>query len=550
MSLLLFLVLDHAHRHISRQLERNKSWLKLKQTQLARLKLDWPNIPPRPLRDLEPADHPFEIDLDLTGERSLYQLLDTATTREASLRLKDWLLNTRPDLPTIRKRQVLIQELAPLSLFRDKLYLQATLAAQDGAQWEGRKLLTWLNKPTSSASLRSSLLLLAAFSALNLSLFVLSRFELIPNIWVFTTLGYFGLSYLKSSEVGQLFDDAFTLRAGLNRLKTVFGFLETYKYGKHLHLKALCEPLLNRAQRPSRQIRKVELIAMGASLQKNPILGFIINALTPWDFYFAYRLSQTKTEVAAFLPGWLEVWYELEALNSLAGFSYLHPGYVFPEISDDPAAPVTFEAEAIGHPLIMEEAKVCNDFKLEALGELIIITGSNMAGKSSFLRTLGINLSLAYAGGPVNARRLQTRLFRIFTCIKVSDSVTDGYSYFYAEVRRLKALLDALEEPDALPLFFLIDEIFRGTNNRERLLGSRAYLRSLLGQHGVGLVSTHDLELIKLAEDSTAIHNYHFREEILDNQMVFDYKLRDGPSPTTNALKIMQMAGLPVENPE
>jgi DNA mismatch repair ATPase MutS len=171
-----------------------------------------------------------------------------------------------------------------------------------------------------------------------------------------------------------------------------------------------------------------------------------------------------------------------------------------------------------------------------------MITGSNMSGKSSFLRTLGINLALANTGAVVNATHLQISPFRIYTCIKVSDSLAEGYSYFYAEVRRLKALLDALEQTDTLPLFFLIDEIFKGTNNRERLLGSEAYIHALIGKRGTGAISTHDLELANL----TGLSNYHFADQVRDGQLTFDYTLRPGISPTTNALRIMRLAGLPV----
>ena len=169
-----------------------------------------------------------------------------------------------------------------------------------------------------------------------------------------------------------------------------------------------------------------------------------------------------------------------------------------------------------------------------------------MTGKSSFLRTLGVNLCLAYAGGPVNATALHCGWFRLYSAIKVTDSVTDGISYFYAEVKRLKGLLVALEQAETRPVFFLIDEIFRGTNNRERLLGSRAYLQALLGRQGLGAISTHDLELVKLAEGAAGVHNYHFRDAIAGGRMVFDYTLRPGPCPTTNALKIMRLEGLPV----
>jgi DNA mismatch repair ATPase MutS len=160
---------------------------------------------------------------------------------------------------------------------------------------------------------------------------------------------------------------------------------------------------------------------------------------------------------------------------------------------------------------------------------------------------LGVNLVLAFAGGPVIAAGLLTVPFRLFTSIQLSDSLGDGISYFYAEVRRLKALLDALQSGHPYPLFFLIDEIFRGTNNLERRAGSRAYLRALAGSAGVGAISTHDLALAHLADEKPGILNYHFREEVYDGRMVFDYRLRPGPSPTTNALKIMRQAGLPVD---
>jgi DNA mismatch repair ATPase MutS len=204
-------------------------------------------------------------------------------------------------------------------------------------------------------------------------------------------------------------------------------------------------------------------------------------------------------------------------------------------------------ASELGHPLLNPASKVCNDFELDHDRRIVILTGSNMAGKSTFLRTVGVNLVLAYAGAPVNAKSLRTSLFRIFTCIKVSDSVQDGLSYFYAEVKRLQALLAATEVDDPLPVLFLIDEIFRGTNSRERLIGSRSYIRTLAQGTPVGLVATHDLELIKLGDEIDGVVNQHFREEVREGRMVFDYRLRPGPCPTTNALTIMRLEGLPVE---
>lgn len=206
-----------------------------------------------------------------------------------------------------------------------------------------------------------------------------------------------------------------------------------------------------------------------------------------------------------------------------------------------------FVAHDIGHPLIAAEERVGNGFSVLEFGTTTIVTGSNMAGKSSFLRTIGVNIRLALAGAPVLASSLRLVPFRVAASITVTDSVTDGFSFFYAEVTRLKALLDELKRPHPYPLFFLIDEIFRGTNNRERLIGSRSFVQALTGCYGMGVIATHDLELVKLGKTNPNIRNAHFRDDVQGDRMVFDYKLHPGPCPTTNALRIMRLAGLPID---
>ncbi|MFN2168667.1 MAG: MutS-related protein, partial [Anaerolineae bacterium] len=332
----------------------------------------------------------------------------------------------------------------------------------------------------------------------------------------------------------------------------VFAHLERFSYAGKPHLRALCAPFLDPEQRPSHYLAGLNRLVAAMGLRQNPVLGLVLNLLLPWDAFLTYRLGRTWAAVSDRAPGWLDAWFELEALGSLAGFAYLNPGYAFPQIDRGEGSPV-LEATALGHPLLPEAQKVSNDFTIPHLGWVAIITGSNMAGKSVFLKTVGANLALAFAGGPASARALRTWPLRLFASMEVSDSVTDGISYFYAEVKRLKALLAALEGDDSLPLLFFIDEIFRGTNNRERLLGSRAYVRALVGRRGAGLIATHDLELAKLAGEvreggqyRSAVENYHFRDRVVDGRMVFDYVLHPGPCPTTNALKIMALEGLPV----
>ncbi|WP_425461086.1 MutS-related protein [Fodinibius salinus] len=227
----------------------------------------------------------------------------------------------------------------------------------------------------------------------------------------------------------------------------------------------------------------------------------------------------------------------------MANFAWLHPHYNFTLPDKDAEKP--FLATSLGHPLIPEEQKVTNDVSIDQKGNILLITGSNMAGKSTFLRTMGINLALCFAGAPVNAKTLSTIPFRLFCSINVSDSLDDGLSHFYAEVKRLRELLNLLNDNHQTPVFFMVDEIYRGTNNRERLQGSKAFLKQVAGKNGVGLVSTHDLELAGLEEEIPQLSNYHFAETLEDDKMSFKYKLKPGPCPTTNALKIMEMEGLP-----
>lgn len=551
-----FLFAVARHRHVDKAITQHRLWRQIKQTHLARMALDWDVIPPT-LPAPSRLEHPFAHDLDLIGERSLHRLLDTAVSHGGSARLQQWLLNTEPDRGVIAQRQRQVQALQAMPHFRDKLVLYATLAAGDEEataigrdKWPGQRLLDWLALQAEPGSSRL-LLALCGLSALTIPLLLLNAASVLPPWWLLTWVPFVMLSGTQARKVGPLFKDASFLGDGLRRLQVIFGYLETYRYGRHTAVREICEPFLDEGRRPSQQLKRVTRIISAAGIQHNPMLWLLLNALLPWDVYFAWRMQQLKRDLQDLLPRWLDAWYELEALGSLATFADLNPGSSYPEIVASemaaavPIAPL-FQATALGHPLITAAHRVTNDFQIDSLGSVTLITGSNMAGKSSFLRTLGVNLCLAYAGGPVAADALRVSLFRLYTSIQIADSVTDGFSFFYAEVRRLQSMLAALQQEAAYPLFFLIDEIFRGTNNRERLIGSRAYVQALVGGHGVGAIATHDLELVKLADDSPQIRNFHFRDEVVDGRMVFDYKLHSGPCPTTNALKIMRLAGLPV----
>ncbi len=549
--MLVFSIVAYYQQGVDRSLTRHKVWLHLKTTEIARIQRDWNAIPDAYTPE-QRVEHPFETDLDITGKHSLHRLINTAVSAEGTQRLREWLLTTKPDLETIQSRQALIAELTPMSAFRTRLTMKATLAAKNVSnQLEGQRLLSWLNQPQKVMNLIPLIVCSHLLTFALLVLLLLNLSAILPQYWLLVLMGAIIFLAMTKERRGSLFEDAYYLRDAFAQINAVFTYLETYRYGRNTHVRQLCQPYFaDPTNRPSLLLKKVQQIATGATLERNGLVWLVVNLLWPWDLYLALRFNRYREQMAAHLPIWLETWFELEALNSLATFAYLHPEYIRPKVHATLNAehPVPFCAQGLGHPLLPAEKKVVNDFTMPSKGEVGIITGSNMAGKSTFLRTVGANLCLAFAGAPVNAMVFETMLFRIFTCIKISDSVTEGYSYFYAEVRRLRALLDELERPDEqMPIFFLIDEIFRGTNNRERRIGSESYIHTLEGKNCLGLLSTHDLELVKLADILPQVENYHFKEEVIDGQMVFDYILRYGPCPTTNALKIMQMEGLPVQ---
>ncbi|GER91528.1 DNA mismatch repair protein [Dictyobacter vulcani] len=553
LTALAFYLLSRFQPKVNQSMLRYQVWLRLLDEQKARLNLDWDAMPAVPPRDeQEEVDHPFEIDLDISGERSLHRLLNTGVSLEGMLRLRDWLLELEPDHEMLSERQSLVRELIPMTRFRHKLQLYSLFATRFTSDpVDGDRLLDWLDTQSESKQKLSSLLIALALSALLYLTVILFVFVHTSPLFCVVALLCSLIWYLRTKkEQGNLAEDTYQQRVAFGQLQQIFGYLENYPYARNSPLWHLCEPFFEHAEhRPSRLLARLERITGRATLARSPEGWMALNALFPLGAILAYQLDQCKALIAQYLPIWLDVWYELEATCSLANFAEMNPDYTFPELVPDRqtgSAPV-FQAEQLGHPLIKKSKKVSNDFQLDAQGEILLITGSNMSGKSTFLRTIGVNLCLAYAGSVVSASLLRTSIFELYACIRVTDSLADGYSYFYAEVRRLKGLLERLESGTRYPIFFLIDEIFKGTNNYERLIGSEAYIRTLVEKKCVGAISTHDLELVQLTELFPFIKNYHFKENITDDQMNFEYLLRTGPSPTRNALRIMQMAGLPVK---
>ncbi len=570
-----FILFVRRHRQVEWSIKQHQLLLQLKIEQRARMMLDWQQIPLGESCQVQ-ENHPFALDLNLVGRRSLLHLIDVSVTREGSQKLCDWLLETEPNPDLSVRRRPVVEALMQLTSLRDRLTLNSVLAGNLGEgetrnkttidqneqktkmQWSAAGLLDWLKQPDDLLSLRRALIILLILVPINIGLLAGTLLFNWPPIWIASWLLYGLVTIMNMQKIGPIFHHTAYLKDRLQQLSSVFALLESRSFSSYPALEELLQPIRRKEGRPSMYLARVNRLLSAAGLGINPIIAFLLNAIVPWDIFLSFGLGKLKQELAVFVSDWLNLWYELEAYWGLANFGTIYPEATFAEFLTDldlkrksrmeEKRPI--EAKQMGHPLINTNDRITNDFLMGSLGEVLIISGSNMSGKSTFLRTIGINICLAQAGGPVLADSFKLLPFRIAASIRIVDSLADGFSFFYAEVRRLKIILDELQKPHAHPLFFLIDEIFRGTNNRERLIGSRSFVKALVGGYGTGAIATHDLVLVQLAETNQAIHNAHFRDDVVDGKMVFDYRLYPGPCPTTNALRIMKSAGLPVDADE
>jgi ABC-type multidrug transport system fused ATPase/permease subunit len=539
----IFFIVVYMHNRMDIWISKYKIYREIKATNQARMELAWSDIPHSAS---QASPNPISIDLDLAGPRSIHHLIDLAVSNEGSQRLANWLSQPLPEPQAIISRQRIVRELAPMTTFRNQLLLRfKTLSDQ---MLSGRRLMDWMLVNIAGGRYLWNLWIGLVLVTANISLFILSILDILPNYWIITTSLYLVFYIINQKPNNLLLEAAVVMDRELDIFRSLLGYLETYSYGRHIALQELCGPYIDPNRKPSKLLSKIKLATVGVGFRMNPIMGLVLNLLLPWDFFFSYLINVYRNTAIECLPDWLVTWYELEALMSLANFAYLFPGYIFPTFVPHPEeATPTFQATSLGHPLIPPDQKICNDISINNNGDTLIITGSNMAGKSTFVKTIGINHSLAYAGGPVDAQSFITGFFRLHSCIHISDSIADGFSYFYAEVKCLRSLMDKISEKHDFPVLYIIDEIFRGTNNRERLIGSRSFIKHITGNNAIGLIATHDLELANLAMEHTNIKNYHFRDNVIEGKLTFDYKLLPGPSMTTNALEIMRIEGLPVE---
>jgi hypothetical protein len=325
-------------------------------------------------------------------------------------------------------------------------------------------------------------------------------------------------------------------------------------YAELLHILEICPFQSERMQelkrflqhgnsKASTRIRQLSGLLYNLEARQNVYFYALVSSTVLWDLFFLMRLEKWKQQADDDIHLWLHSISEAETLNSLAGFMYANPEYCLPEIS---AKNLQLEAQNMAHPLIPKEKRVSNTIALSGAGKTMVITGSNMSGKSTFLRTVGINAVLAMAGAPVCATHFTISIFQVFTSMRTQDSLEENVSSFYAELKRLKQLIDSL--PAGNPILYLLDEILKGTNSQDRHSGAQALIRQLHRYNASGFISTHDLALGEMSHELPGfVSNYSFNSEVINDKLYFDYTLREGVCKSFNASKLMQQIGIEME---
>ena len=528
----IFLCLAVVHERVLRRARRLNRVIDFYERGVARLENRWAGTGEQGTRFLE-AMHPYARDLDLFGQGSLFELLCTTRTRAGEATLADWLLH--PAAPeVVGSRHEAILEMKERLRFRELLFV-AGESVRLGVQPEA--LASWGEQEP--GLLGPWLALLPMLAALWMGAAVYCALS--GGSWY--ALGLISLVNLSISFriYRSLAGGVGAVEAATKDLRILVEVLETIEkepFSSEL-LRRLRGSLLVGQVVPSAAVRRLRRICEWLEARRHPLLRVV----DPFVFYtpsLMLAIQRWQRRFGPSIRGWLATVGEMEAIASLAGYAAEHPNDVLPEFAGEGAS---FEAQELAHPLLPEEHAVGNDIKLDRNTHLIVISGPNMAGKSTFLRGVGLNAVLAQCGAPVRARRLRLSPLAVGASICVLDSLQGGVSRFYAEIRRLKILSDMADGP--MPLLFLLDELLSGTNSHDRYEGTRSVVRALVRQGAIGMVTTHDLALTEIPAllDGVAA-NYHFEDAIEGGQLKFDFRLKPGIVRTSNALQLMRQVGL------
>jgi len=481
--------------------------------------------------------HDFSADLDIFGDDSLFRYLNRCVTGSGKSQLAGWLSSPYEIGEDIISRQEAVMELAPKIGWRQKFMAYGYEGQLTDRDIDG--LAEWLSE---SDSLVKPFQRVAAYAAPALILVILSLViaGLLPVqlfVLLFVVNLFIAGSFLKATaKIHERVSRKHCILEPLQQLINCIGD-ETFSSSV---LAGIRNHLCTEEDSVAKRLKELNSIIRIFDSRLNLFAGLVLNGLLLWDFHCVMKLEKWRRKSAGDLPVWLRQAGKMDSFISLASFSFNNPGYCFPSPEGEGRI---MDAEKLGHPLIRDEIRVTNDFSTGNERRIFIITGANMSGKSTFLRAVAVNMILAMTGAPVCAARMRFTPVRLFTSMRTADSLSHSESYFYAELKRLRILKERLENED--PVFFLLDEILKGTNSTDKSTGSKQFLLKVMELGGTGMLATHDISLGEIWQDHPGkIVNKCFEVEIDGENILFDYKLRDGITSRMNAAILMKQMGI------
>ncbi|WP_321333617.1 hypothetical protein [uncultured Bacteroides sp.] len=482
--------------------------------------------------------HLYSYDLDIFGKQSLFQCINRTSTRLGKDHLANWLMAHLEEKESIENRQDAIKELTPEVGLRQRFRTLGLL--HTGQETDKEEILNWAKSPSYFKQKTAFHILPVAVFSTNVVLIGLTIAGIIPSsISEIIFIGFILCSFIFSKKI--------------TRLQMVYGkklqILSTY--AKLIRIIEETEPqsqsltevkklICGQGEKASEAVKSLSKLLNGLDQRNNIIIAMLLNGLSFWEMRQMIKIENWKESYASEMPNWLKAISEMDAFCSLATFAYNYPDYVYPQITSSASK---IKSHQLGHPLMDHKICIKNDLTIEKRPFFIIITGANMAGKSTYLRTVGINYLLACIGCPVCAVDMEIYPAKLITSLRTSDSLSNNESYFFAELKRLKLIIDKLNAKENL--FIILDEILKGTNSIDKQKGSLALIKQFITLQTSGIIATHDLSLSSLQNSfPNDIRNYCFEADISDNQLTFSYKMREGVAQNMNACFLMKKMGI------
>ncbi|MFD2517011.1 MutS-related protein [Salinimicrobium flavum] len=516
----IFVVLVSRHSDLKYERDKYRELIRLNESEIEVLDRKFHHLPTGD--EFEDPQHPFSQDVDLFGKGSFFQYLNRTALPEGQRKLAQLLLSN--DISEIDLKQEAVKELQEKADWRQNFSALARLVK---TETRTGTILSWLKGyiPFVPAIMKWLPIAFSAVSGIAITAFF---FDLIGGIelglWFFVGLMITGI-YLK--RVNLLSESVGKVQDTFHQYYQLLGLIETTTFSSEL-LRAKKELIHSEKQKASLILKKFSRAIDSLDQRNNMIFGVLGNGFLLWDLRQSYKLEKWIKENGQNVEKWFEVIEFLDAYNSLGNFSFNHPAYVFPGLHHD--SHIT-EARQLAHPLLDPEKRIANDFSIEK-EQFFIITGANMAGKSTFLRTVSLQILMSNTGLPVCAASCEYTPIKLITSMRTTDSLTDDESYFFSELKRLKYIVDEIKNDK---YFIILDEILKGTNSTDKAIGSRKFIEKLVGSRSTGIIATHDLSLCEVTKELPQVKNYYFDAEIINDELNFDYRFKTGICQNMNA---------------